>query len=68
VDLVEIRPGKKPILYEVKHSTSPTLSKGMHSAIRDLDPQNVYVVHPGKESYPMGKGIEAYSLINPPSS
>jgi uncharacterized protein len=63
VDLVEIRPDQKPILYEMKHSLSPTPSKGLRSAIEDLDPALVYLVYPGQESYPIESGIEALSLL-----
>lgn len=63
VDLVESRPGKKPILYEMKYSTAPKVGKGLRSAMEDLDPEKVFVVHPGRDSFPMDERIEALSLL-----
>lgn len=62
VDLVEILPDRKPILYEMKHSLSPSPSRGLRSAIEDLEPSAVYLVYPGTETYPLASGISALSL------
>ncbi len=65
VDLVEIRPDRKPILYEMKHSLSPRPSKGLRSAMQDLSPDTVYLVYPGLESYPIEAGMTVLSLLQP---
>lgn len=67
VDLVEIRPDRGPILYEMKHSLSPTPSRGLRSAMQDLGPDSVYLVYPGSDSYPIETGISALSLLEPVS-
>jgi uncharacterized protein len=65
VDLVEIRPDRKPILYEMKHSLSPMPTKGLRSAMQDLASDTVYLVYPGPESYPIESGITVLSLLQP---
>ena len=47
---------------EVKRSTAPSLSRGFHSACDDLRPTRKFVVHPGGDDFPLGRGIEAVSL------
>lgn len=63
VDLVEIRPDRKPILYEMKYSLSPSPSKGLRSCMTDLDPEAAYLVYPGAESYPVDAKIQVRSLL-----
>ncbi len=63
VDLVEIRPDSKPILYEMKYSLSPKPSRGLRSAMNDLEPQAVYLVYPGNDTYPIDTGITVLSLL-----
>lgn len=64
VDLVEIRPDRRPILYEMKHSLSPRPGKGLHSAIADLNPEAVHLVYPGLETYPIDSHINVLSLLD----
>ena len=47
---------------EIKRSTAPKVSRGFHSACQDLQPARKFVVHPGRESFPLGRGIEAVPL------
>ncbi len=47
---------------EIKRGSVPKLSKGFHAACEDLKPSRRFVVHGGRESFPIGKGIEALSL------
>ena len=47
---------------EMKRSTAPSVSRGFHSACDDLRPARKFVVHPGADDFPMGRGIEAVSL------
>ncbi len=49
---------------EIKRSSVPKLSKGFHSACEDLKPVRRFVVHGGRESFVIGKGVEALSLRN----
>ncbi len=63
VDLVEIRPDHRPILYEMKYSLAPKPSRGLHSAMEDLNPEAVHIVYPGVESYALDKSIQAMALL-----
>lgn len=47
---------------EVKRSLAPTLERGFHSALADLQAQRALVVYPGQESYPLSPSIEAIPL------
>ena len=47
---------------EIKRGSVPKLSKGFHAACEDLKPARRFVVHGGRESFPVGEGIEAISL------
>ena len=47
---------------EIKRGSVPKLSKGFHAACEDLKPSRRFVVHGGRESFPIAKGIEALSL------
>lgn len=59
IDLVLERPRGKRIALEIKLSSAPKPSRGFWSGIADLNPSAAYVVHPGKERYPLGQGVEA---------
>ncbi|MFT4203510.1 MAG: ATP-binding protein [Chitinophagaceae bacterium] len=47
---------------ECKASYSPSLSKGNHIAIEDIQPKHSFVVTPSSDSWAMGKGIDVVSL------
>ncbi len=47
---------------EIKRGSVPKLSRGFHSACEDLKPVRRFVVHGGRESFVIGKGVEALSL------
>lgn len=47
---------------EIKHSTAPTLSKGFYSACEDLSPAYKYLVHAGKDNFPLREGVMAVSV------
>lgn len=47
---------------EVKRTLSPKLERGVRSALDDVDPERAFVVYPGQERYPLGKGVEAIGL------
>ncbi len=63
VDLVEIRPDSKPILYEMKYSLAPKPDRGLYSAMQDMGAEAAYLIYPGTESYPIGSGITVQSLL-----
>jgi len=50
------------IAIECKASYTPTVSKGNHIAINDIQPDYMFVVTPSPDSWPMSKGIDVVSL------
>lgn len=61
LDLMIIK-GSKRIGFEFKFSPSPGWSPSMKSAMSDLRLDHLWVVHPGKERYPLGTKTEAIPL------
>ena len=47
---------------EIKCSSAPAVSKGFHNACEDLRPNRKFVVHAGKESFPLARDIRAVTL------
>jgi uncharacterized protein len=62
VDLVLDWPGGESWAIEIKRSLAPTVERGLHSALSDLEPERAVVVYAGKERYPLGPSIEAIPL------
>lgn len=62
IDLVLLKPGKKPIAVEVKYTTTPKATKGFYQGFQDLGCEKGFIVHPGKESYPLAGHITALSV------
>ena len=62
VDLVLDLGGGELWVIEIKRSTAPSLSRGFHNACDDLRPTGKFVVHPGGDDFPLGRGVEAVSL------
>ena len=65
VDLVLELLGKKaPWVFEVKHGTMGKLNKGFYYAVEDIAPEKSFVVHKGKDSFPIDQQTEALSLFD----
>jgi predicted AAA+ superfamily ATPase len=47
---------------EIKRSLSPRLSKGVHQARADLQPERMVVVTPSLTGYPLADGVEVVGL------
>ena len=62
IDLVIEFGGRETWAVEIKRSTAPRVSRGFHSACQDLQPTRKLVVYPGRERFPLGRGIEAVPL------
>lgn len=58
-DLVLDLPGGRRWAVEVKLARAPSASRGLHSAVADLRPDRVMIVHGGEDSYPLSGDIEA---------
>lgn len=64
IDLVVEFPWKPETwAIEVKRTLSAQPSKGFYIAREDIQPYQSFVVHAGKERYPVSKGVEAISVI-----
>lgn len=63
IDLVLELPGRHGLwAIEIKRGLAPSLSKGVHSARKDLGPRRSFIVYSGKDRYPISEGVEAISL------
>lgn len=63
VDLVLQIPGRvAPWVVEIRSSSTPTLTRGFHSACRDLQPERAFVVHGGEHRFRLRPGVEAIPL------
>jgi uncharacterized protein len=62
IDLILRWPDGREWAIEVKRSLSPQPTRGMRSAIEDLEPERSFIVYPGKDRYRLGEQIEAISL------
>jgi predicted AAA+ superfamily ATPase len=66
LDLLVMRGGKR-YGFEMKLSDAPTVSKSMRIALEDLGLERLFVVHPGRESYPLGDRIDVLSVLDLPA-
>ncbi len=62
IDLILELPNNEIWAIEIKHSLSPTLSKGFYQAHQDIKPHQAFVVYSGIEKYQLNAGIWAISL------
>jgi predicted AAA+ superfamily ATPase len=58
LDLLIIKDGKR-LGFEVKHTDSPKLTRSLITAQKDLAIDELYLVFPGKDSFPLAHGIHA---------
>ena len=61
LDLLLFHKGKR-IGFEFKYNEKPVASKSMHIAEADLNLDHLYVVHPGKHTFPLTENITAITL------
>lgn len=61
LDLLVFHRGKR-LGFEFKYSETPTTTKSIHVAMADLGLERLFVVHPGKHSFPLAEGIDAITL------
>jgi len=62
IDLV-IEHGLRRTAIEIKRSTAPQVSKGFYIGCDDIGATDRFVVYPGSERFPLGKGAEAIPLV-----
>jgi predicted AAA+ superfamily ATPase len=61
-DLVLAKGIKVLACIEIKHSDSPTLSKGFYESIRDLNPKKSFVITPNSHSFKLENKIQITTL------
>jgi len=49
---------------ELKYGDAPRVTRSMRTALVDLALERLFVVHPGRESFPMTDSIEALSILD----
>ncbi|MFN0214512.1 MAG: ATP-binding protein [Saprospiraceae bacterium] len=63
-DAVIVRGGEPRILLEIKHSATPTPSKGFYIAQQDLNTSKNYVVYPLERDYPLNAKTQVIGFAN----
>jgi len=48
--------------FEIKHTDTPRITRSLQVAREDLDIDDIRIVYPGKERFPLARGIEAVGL------
>ena len=61
LDLLVIR-GNRRLGFEFKRSTTPSVTRSMHTAIQDLRLRRLWVVHAGERVFDLGRRIRAVPL------
>lgn len=61
LDLLILKDGRR-IGFEIKYTDYPKITRSMRIASEDLKLDHLYVIFPGKESFPLDERITAYGL------
>lgn len=61
LDLLIIK-GSKRLGFEFKYSDVPKTTKSMHSILKDLKLEKIFVVYPGEKTFPLTENITACTL------
>lgn len=61
LDLFVIYNGKK-IGFEIKYTDHPRVTKSIHTALVDLNLEKVFIIVPGKDSFPMNEKIRVVGV------
>jgi predicted AAA+ superfamily ATPase len=60
IDFLWVR-GRHRWGFEIKRTSTPTLTKSLRTAVETLDLQKAYVIHAGSETFPLHKHVTAIS-------
>jgi uncharacterized protein len=63
-DLVLISPNNKMTCIEIKHSSTPKISKGFYQTVKDLKPDNQYIIIPNGESFYLNDTLKVINLAD----
>ncbi len=61
LDLLLIRKGRRWGI-EAKYTDAPKLTKSMQIALKDLELERLWVIHPGRDRYPLHERVECLGL------
>lgn len=56
--------GTRRIGFEIKHTDTPRITRSLRTAREDLNVDELHIVYPGKERFPLDQGIEAVGLTS----
>jgi predicted AAA+ superfamily ATPase len=62
IDAVLTHPDRRRIGVEIKFGSSPSLTRGSHEAMRDLNLDRLFVIIPGQENYPLREGLDVIGV------
>jgi len=54
--------GSRRMGFEIKHTDTPRMTRSLQIAGEDLKLDDIRIVYPGKERFPLAQGIEAVGL------
>jgi predicted AAA+ superfamily ATPase len=54
--------GRKKIGFEFKRTDAPATTKSMRHALTDLHLAHLYVIHPGRQTFPLDRNVTALAL------
>ena len=61
IDLLLVR-GKETLAFEIKASSSPTLSRSFWHALEEVQPDQTFVIAPVKQAFRMKSGVEVVDM------
>lgn len=61
LDLFVVR-GRQRLGFEVRRTSSPTMTPSMRNALADLKLKRLDVIHAGDKTFPLGKKVRAVAL------
>ena len=62
IDLVIDLPGNQRWAVEVKLGLTPSIARGVHHALEDVQPDRAFVVYSGRDRYPRSANLEVIGL------
>lgn len=61
LDLLVVR-GQKRLGFEIKRTTTPTMTRSIHTAVNDLGLDRLDVIHAGEHTFPMKENVRAVAF------
>ncbi|MCG8477936.1 MAG: DUF4143 domain-containing protein [Spirochaetales bacterium] len=64
IDLLVVLPDRRRWAVEISTSLDPRPTRGFRSACRDVEPERMFIVYPGRETYRTVGGVTAIPLLD----